>query len=101
MSGEKLWTRLERERIVVLTAGEWERVAERFEIVERHDTKLAGSLLLVRDGRGLAAVEQPEPGRKVFRRLAGEEEARSFIRDRLETYDRMWDGCGCRIDYYS
>jgi len=35
------------------------------------------------------------------RRLGGEDEARAFIRDRLDTYDRMWDGCGCKIDYYA
>jgi hypothetical protein len=22
------------------------------------------------------------------------------VQRRLEQYERMWDGCGCRIDYY-
>jgi hypothetical protein len=26
-------------------------------------------------------------------------EADRFVRERLETYERMWDGCGCKIDY--
>jgi len=91
--------RLDRERIADLSAEEWERIADRFEVLESHDTKLAGMLLLVRDGRGLAVVERPGPGRRVVRRLDGEKEARAFIQERLETYDRMWDGCGCKIDY--
>lgn len=101
MDAGSLERRLARERIVVLSSDEWQRVAGRFEVVERHDTKLAGLLLLVRDRSGLAAVEQPDPARRVIRRLGGEEQARAFIRDRLETYDRMWDGCGCKIDYYA
>lgn len=27
-------------------------------------------------------------------------EARSFVDGRLETYDNMWNGCGCKVDYY-
>ena len=29
----------------------------------------------------------------------GESEARAFVEERLETYDRMWDGCGCKVHY--
>jgi hypothetical protein len=85
--------------IVGITRAEWERLAPRFQVLEVHETRLAGQLLLVRGPAGLAAVEQPEHDRRVIRPLADETAARSFIRDRLETYDRMWDGCGCRIDY--
>ena len=24
-----------------------------------------------------------------------------FVAERMDQYERMWDGCGCRIDYYS
>jgi len=27
-------------------------------------------------------------------------EAEEFIKERLEIYNRMWDGCGCKVDYY-
>jgi hypothetical protein len=100
MTATELVRRLGRQRIVKLSAEEWERVADHFVVLETHDTRLAGKLLLVRDGRGLAAVEQPAPGRRVIRRLDGESEARAFIQERLDTYDRMWDGCGCKIDYF-
>ena len=23
-----------------------------------------------------------------------------FVKGRLDTYERMWDGCGCRVSYY-
>jgi len=28
-------------------------------------------------------------------------EAEDFVKDRLDFYERKWDGCGCKIDYYS
>jgi hypothetical protein len=33
--------------------------------------------------------------------LGDEDEVRRFVRERLEAYDRMWDGCGCKVDYYN
>ncbi len=29
----------------------------------------------------------------------GVEAAQEFVAARLETYERMWDGCGCKVDY--
>jgi len=32
--------------------------------------------------------------------MKNKKEADLFIDERMETYDRMWDGCGCKVDYY-
>ena len=101
MTPEDLCHRLDAERVVTIPAEEWETVAAGFQEVERHFTVLAGDLLIVRGPDGLVAVEEPKRGERVLRRLADEETAREFVRDRLEGYERMWDGCGCKVDYYS
>jgi len=100
MTIEELDARLEAERIVEISTAQWDRLAPAFEEVERHATGLAGDLLIVRSAGGLAAVEQPAPGARVIRRLAGAGEARALVARRLETYDKMWDGCGCKVDYH-
>jgi len=35
-----------------------------------------------------------------IRKFDNLKEAEEFVNDRLETYDKMWDGCGCKVDYY-
>ena len=111
MSPVELDERLRTEGIVALTAEEWEAIASAFEPVESHDTGFAGELLIARSrgpsgtedpapGATLIAVEAPKPSERVVRLLADEDEAKRFIEDRLSRYERMWDGCGCRIDYY-
>ncbi|MGD2070616.1 MAG: hypothetical protein PVI57_18225 [Gemmatimonadota bacterium] len=100
MTNEELTRRLRAEGIVKLEPAEWREVADAWEEVARHPTQLAGDIVLVRDREGLAALEAPSPRERVIRRLEGEEEARRFVEDRLETYERMWDGCGCRVEYY-
>jgi uncharacterized lipoprotein YehR (DUF1307 family) len=36
----------------------------------------------------------------LIRRMKSKEEAEELIKHRLEIYNRMWDGCGCRVNYY-
>lgn len=100
MTEDELLQRLAEEGIVPLTAAEWEEVRHAFEVVERHPTFLAGELVIAHSGAGLLAVEEPCAGERVVRRLGDEAAMREFVRERLDTYERMWDGCGCKVDYY-
>jgi hypothetical protein len=96
VTADELERRLRSERIVP-----WAELADEFEEMQRHDTLVAGQLLIVRGEAGLAAVEQPSPDERVIRLLSDEEQAHRFVADRLEQYERMWDGCGCKVDYYA
>lgn len=101
MTKEELDRLLKSERIVLLSTADWAELAADFEELERHDTLVAGHLLIVRGPTGLAAVEQPSPEERVVRLLADDQDAQRFVQDRLEQYERMWDGCGCKVDYYA
>ena len=92
--------RLLESESVVVPADAWAQQAANVEEVERHATGLAGDLVLIRVGDTLAAVEAPEPGVRVVRRLGTPTAAAEFVTRRLGQYERMWEGCGCRIDYY-
>ena len=99
MTSEELTRRLEAGEIVRLPVAVWDAVGGSFEEVARHDTKISGDIVVLRSGNGWAAVEEPAAGERVIRRLADADAVRRFIEGRMEAYDRMWDGCGCRIDY--
>ena len=101
MTQGELKTLLATERIVVVPSSDWPQLSAIFTEMERHDTGFAGALVLLRFENDLAALEQPSADRWVVRRLGDRSEADRFIRDRLAQYERMWDGCGCRVDYYS
>ncbi len=100
MTVDDLSRRLEMETVIRLSKAEWEELRSALHEVERHATFLAGALVIVRDDHGPIAVEEPSSGERVLRRLADDEEVRRFVKERLETYERMWDGCGCKVEYY-
>ena len=85
---------------VPLSAKEWGDLEAHFPVEERHQTQLAGELLIVRFEGNLAAVEAPSRDARVARFLGGREEARAFVARRMEEYERMWDGCGVKVDYF-
>ncbi|UCD23008.1 MAG: hypothetical protein JSW51_08020 [Gemmatimonadota bacterium] len=101
MNAEQLEQQLSDASLVQLTAEEWTGIAGEFELVERHRTSVAGDLLIVRGKIELFAVEQPTPETRVARVLSDIPEASRFVAERMDQYERMWDGCGCRIDYNS
>ena len=68
--------------------------------MERHNTQLAGDLIIVLVGDGRMAVESPSREARVARLLGSPEEARAFVERRMEEYERMWDGCGVKVEYF-
>jgi hypothetical protein len=101
MTVGELERRLRDQRIVLLPRQDWDVLAGAVEEVERHHTMVAGDLLVIRTAHGLAAVEQPAPNERVVRLLGDAEAVRTFVNDRMALYERMWDGCGCKVDYYA
>jgi hypothetical protein len=87
--------------LVVLPAAELAVVVPSLRTVEEHDTFFAGPLRIVETAAGLALAEQ-DPGRGLgfLRPAASLAAAQALVRDRLAVYERMWDGCGCKVDYF-
>ncbi|MDH4043440.1 MAG: hypothetical protein OEY20_01835 [Gemmatimonadota bacterium] len=87
-------------RVARLGMDEWTAMATAFPEMERHATGLAGDLVIVQVADGLAAVEAPTDPERAIRYLGDWDAVRRFVAERLAQYERMWEGCGCRIDYF-
>ena len=66
------------------------------------DAGLWGKIRLLQlEPTGLVLVQEISDKREILvRRFDDASTAEAFIDARLATYERMWDGCGCRVDYY-
>ena len=101
MTTQEINEKLEKGEILTLQLEKWDEIKADYQLIEEHDTHFAGMLLLVQSDMGLVAVEQPvaQDDKRMLRFIQTQEEATAFIKDRLDLYDRMWDGCGCKVDY--
>ena len=71
------------------------------DVLREEDTKISGLIrVLVVDG--LTVVQEQTPKQRYLARVVENVDSASrFVEERLDTYDRMWDGCGCKVDYSS
>ena len=85
--------------IVALDGEALSELLEAAEVIRADDTCIAGWIRILRINDHFAVQEQTPDGELLVRRLISREAAERFIEDRLNDYERMWDGCGCTIDY--
>jgi len=102
MMEEDRWQdRLAASRVLKVTEAELHELLEAAEVLSDRDTLVAGHLRVL-DLSGLVLVQEETPeGKLLVRQAESVEAAQALVADRLATYERMWDGCGCKVDYYS
>ena len=71
------------------------------EIILEQDTHIRDFIRILGFGQRIFVQEVSDRNEVLIREFAGQAAASDFVRERLNTYDRMWDGCGCKIDYYN
>ena len=85
----------------IVTPEEAATLRERCAVVRTEDTRFNGLIHVLRtDDDELILAEQTLDRQPVIRRVESLAEAEEIIRSRLEIYDRMWDGCGCKVDFF-
>jgi hypothetical protein len=100
MQKQRWRERLAEGRIVTATQEELLELLEAAEVLSDQDTLVAGHLRVL-DLSGLILVQEETPeGQLLVRRAESVEAAQALVADRLATYERMWDGCGCKVDYF-
>ena len=72
---------------------------EEADLVREEDTCISGMIRILRL-RNTVLVQEETPEREIVIRIRPSvEAAEEFVAGRLEIYERMWDGCGCKVDY--
>ncbi len=71
------------------------------DVLREDDTHVAGWIRVLAVGDSVLVQEETPKGEVLVRRMASRESADSFVDLRMQSYERMWDGCGCKVDYHA
>ena len=82
-----------------LSPDELTGLLEEAELVREEDTCISGMIRILRLNNIVLVQEQTPDHEIVVRIRPTVEAAEEFVAGRLATYERMWDGCGCKVDY--
>lgn len=100
MTAGRLLDRLASTPVLGIDASELAELLGQAQLLREVDTKIAGMLRIVRLADVVLLQEQTPKGELLLRRVTSLEQAEALMDNRLATYERMWDGCGCRVDYF-
>ncbi len=82
-----------------LSPDELASLLQEADLVREEDTCISGMIRILRL-KNTVLVQEETPEREIVVRIRPTVEAEEeFVAGRLETYERMWDGCGCKVDY--
>ena len=91
---------LQNRPYVIIPSNELQRFLDEVEILDETDTCMSDFLRIVAyDGHVLVQELSPKD-EVIIRPMNSIESARKFIAGRMDIYEKMWDGCGCRVNYY-
>jgi hypothetical protein len=85
---------------LIIEESDLKSILESCEILRTEDTHLSNLIRLLKYNDNLFIQETTFKKEILIRKLNSIEDADRFIQDRLDYYERKWDGCGCKIDYY-
>lgn len=71
------------------------------EILIERDTLISGFIRILKYENFFLTQETTDKNKVVLRLFKTRQDAESMINDHLDTYEQMWNGCGCKVDYYS
>ena len=99
MSSKQVLQALRGRKVLEITKADLRSLLDAATLVREEDTGMCRKIRVLRLEGCVLVQENSDRGGILLRELADLDAAERFVRARLETYERMWDGCGCRIDY--
>jgi len=99
VSTEQLMADLRTRSLATIDRDTLSSLLDAAEVLRETDTCLAGWIRVIEIGGSVLVQEETPKGEVLVRRMASRESAERFVDLRMQSYERMWGGCGCRIDY--
>jgi hypothetical protein len=100
MKLNSLMQEAKKSKYVILSESESEALLSASEVLREEETLISDKIRLLKFKNDLLIQEKSDKDEFLIRLMKTKKEADNFIKDRLKIYDKMWDGCGCKVEYY-
>ena len=100
MDAKNIFDRVLNSKYLIIEESELKTVLDNAELLKVEDTHLSDVIRLIKYNENLFIQETTFKNAIIVRKVSSIEDANKFIQERLDFYERKWDGCGCKIDYY-
>ena len=103
MTAKYLLDNVKKKKILILPESRHDEILKikGIKILKEDNTYVCNQIRILELDKNILTLEFTLNHEVAIRRFKNRKEAEEFVNDRLETYDKMWDGCGCKVDYYN
>ena len=101
MNIESLIKKAKKNKYVIISQNQLNNLLSYSKLIQEKESQISGKIRLLKFNGELLIQEKTDKDEFIVRLMKTKEEADYFIKERLEIYDKMWDGCGCKVDYYN
>jgi len=91
---------LKKKKYLIISKEVLDDLLSNSELIIEENTYMSDKIRLLKYKDQLILQEKTTKDEYIIRSINTKEHAEQFINDRLEIYNRMWDGCGCKVNYY-
>lgn len=100
MDATEIFNKAINSNYIIIDENELKTVLDNSEIIRVEDTHLSDFIRVLDYNEILFVQELTFKKEIIMRKMNSMKDADLFVQDRLDYYERKWDGCGCKIDYY-
>lgn len=97
---ENILSSLNLKPFIILSKDELNSFLEGSVMVKEVDTCLSDYIRILKYNDNYFFQEMSDKNEILLRKMNSLEDAEQLLKERLDFYDRKWDGCGCKINYY-
>jgi hypothetical protein len=100
MNLERIISSIKKKKFLMIGESELNELLSHSKMIIEENTYISDKIRLLKFKDELILQEKTTKDEFLIRNMKTQKEAENFIKDRLEIYNRMWDGCGCKVNYY-
>lgn len=100
MEAKQIFSKALNTNYLIIKEEELQAVLDNSDLIRIEDTHLSDFIRLIKFDGILFIQELSLKSEIILRKINSLADADKFIQERLDFYERKWDGCGCKIDYY-
>ena len=100
MNTSEILTKALDSKYLIIDEDNLKSVLDNSETLRVEDTYLSDFIRVIKYDEKLFVQETTIKKEILIRKMDSMKDADFFVQERLDYYERKWDGCGCKIDYY-
>ena len=100
LNKQNILANLRSQKKLYLPVNELDKVLSFSEIKFEQNTLISDYIRIVKIDDKFVVQEKTDKNEIALHEFDNEQEAEKFVNERLDIYEKMWDGCGCKVKYY-